>query len=302
MRKAEVHSGQSDRKAGAWGQCLVMRPTKVAATALFLLVVMAGRSPVVTEISPWNMGDGFRHIYLDLGTNIGVQIRKLYEPELYPNAGVHEFFDEWFEKVGDRKNTVCAYGFEPDPSHSQRLKEIEAVYRSRGFCVRIFTQTAIGTRDTMVTLYQDKDIKHQRWSSSVVMSRNMDLSSRSSYNVNSINASRLVESVSERCCWDDTFPTRKKPAIVMKMDIEGAEYEVIPQLIKTGMICRIDLIFVEWHIQHKNFPSSLQAKARRKQEQLYRAVKMCPRPPVISDYDDESYLSDGQPLRHQLKK
>ena len=37
-----------------------------------------------------------KHIYLDLGTAIGVQIRKLYQPQLYPKATALEAFDEDF--------------------------------------------------------------------------------------------------------------------------------------------------------------------------------------------------------------
>ena len=37
-----------------------------------------------------------KHVYLDLGTAIGVQIRKLYQPQLYPKATALEAFDEDF--------------------------------------------------------------------------------------------------------------------------------------------------------------------------------------------------------------
>ena len=37
-----------------------------------------------------------KHIYLDMGSNRGVQIRKLYEPDLYFNATIIPFFNEHF--------------------------------------------------------------------------------------------------------------------------------------------------------------------------------------------------------------
>ena len=40
-----------------------------------------------------NILDGCYHVYLDVGSNIGVQVRKLYEPRKYPDAYVHEIFD-----------------------------------------------------------------------------------------------------------------------------------------------------------------------------------------------------------------
>lgn len=93
--------------------------------------------------------DGCFHVYLDVGSNVGVQVRKLFESELYPDAPVLKVFDHYFgspsEKgwqfelfkmvtswnvvleirmiVGTRDNrAVCAVGFEPNPHHSKHLK------------------------------------------------------------------------------------------------------------------------------------------------------------------------------------
>lgn len=35
--------------------------------------------------------------------------------------------------------------------------------------------------------------------------------------------------------------------IILKMDIEGAEYEVIPKMIKDSTIDLVDIIYLEWH-------------------------------------------------------
>ena len=45
-----------------------------------------------------NILDGCYHVYLDLGSNRGVQIRKLYEPALFPHAKVLHIFDKYFGK------------------------------------------------------------------------------------------------------------------------------------------------------------------------------------------------------------
>ncbi|KHN19114.1 hypothetical protein glysoja_036230 [Glycine soja] len=39
----------------------------------------------------------------------------------------------------------------------------------------------------------------------------------------------------------------KNDFVVMKMDVEGTEFDLIPRLIKTGAICLIDDIFLECH-------------------------------------------------------
>ena len=66
--------------------------------------------------------DGCQHVYLDVGSNIGVQVRKLYQPELFPNASVLEVFDGAFGRMANRNlSQLCAVGFEPNPKHSTLL-------------------------------------------------------------------------------------------------------------------------------------------------------------------------------------
>ena len=65
-----------------------------------------------------------KEFYVDLGTNIGVQIRKLYEAEKYPDASILPLFDQYFGNSQARRNNLdlCAIGFEMNPGHTKRLK------------------------------------------------------------------------------------------------------------------------------------------------------------------------------------
>ena len=45
-------------------------------------------------------------VYLDLGSNKGVQIRKLFEPELYPGAAILPLFDKFFGGRNQRRKDV----------------------------------------------------------------------------------------------------------------------------------------------------------------------------------------------------
>ena len=70
-----------------------------------------------------NILDGCKYVYLDVGTNVGIQIRKLFEPDLYPNASIHQVFDRYFGNIEKRtRDGICAVGFEPNPSHTSILK------------------------------------------------------------------------------------------------------------------------------------------------------------------------------------
>ena len=43
-----------------------------------------------------NFLDGCQHVFLDVGSNIGIQIRKLYEPQLFPGAFILPVFNSLF--------------------------------------------------------------------------------------------------------------------------------------------------------------------------------------------------------------
>ena len=65
-------------------------------------------------------------MYLDVGTNIGIQIRKLYQPKLYKDAQIHPVFEKYFHRKIDNLDAslpyICAVGFEPNPHHEEALK------------------------------------------------------------------------------------------------------------------------------------------------------------------------------------
>ena len=68
------------------------------------------------------------------GVNIGVQIRKLFEPERYPNASILAVYDKYFGPyVRARRKHVCAVGFEPNPHHKARLAALAARYNALGW-------------------------------------------------------------------------------------------------------------------------------------------------------------------------
>jgi hypothetical protein len=41
---------------------------------------------------------------------------------------------------------------------------------------------------------------------------------------------------------------RPEDTVVVKMNVEGAEYAIIPDIVETGAIEHVDFIFVDWHV------------------------------------------------------
>ena len=56
-----------------------------------------------------------------MGSNVGVQVRKVFEPYLYPKAPMLDVFNREFGPIEERKKRVCAVGFEPNPNHTKKL-------------------------------------------------------------------------------------------------------------------------------------------------------------------------------------
>ena len=51
-----------------------------------------------------------KHLYIDMGSNIGVQIRKVYQPEGYPGAKVEPTFNQFFGSNAEDRKHVCTIG------------------------------------------------------------------------------------------------------------------------------------------------------------------------------------------------
>lgn len=83
---------------------------------------------------------GCRDVYLDVGSNIGVQVRKLFEPGLYGGALVLPIFARYFGP--SPRCGVCAIGFEPNPRNRARLSEVEANLTAAGVGVAFFEAAA----------------------------------------------------------------------------------------------------------------------------------------------------------------
>ena len=179
-----------------------------------------------------------KKVYLDVGTNHGVQIRKLYEPSRFPRAKAHQFFNQYF---GEDHADVCAIGFEPNPNFANALHQIQDTYTLMGYNVKLHTHTAVSADDDGVASFH-LDAIQDNWTGlgSSLMKRGR---TKTKTVVRTVNLVRFIE---ENISPDAT--------VVMKLDIEGAEFTVFPQLVLSGVLCKyIDFAFIEWHDLNRGF-------------------------------------------------
>jgi hypothetical protein len=195
------------------------------------------------------LADGCRHVYLDFGSNVGVQIRKVYEVDYFNmSTSATRRFEQFFggpkERVKNRD--VCSFGFEPNPLHAKRLKALEACYNSKGWRTKYYTSTAITTKDKKggVKFYTKGSDRSQYWISALEKTSDKDVE----WDIDALDIAKFVmDEVKDRLI-PAAAEGQRPPSVLMKMDIEGEEINVVPWLLSTGALCFIDHIMIELHI------------------------------------------------------
>eukprot|EP00798_Chlamydomonas_sp_ICE-L_P004461 gene4461-14614_t len=222
------------------------------------------------------MADGCRHVYIDMGTNIGHNIRKVYQPELYKRIGRNAITEELFSRnFGDERRSVCSFGFEANPIHEPRLKRLETACQKFGYRVHIFTSTAVYDQYTNVSLNPDLDPQHNSWAARLIRD-NFTRPGRAVVIVPAVDmADFMLKEVIGR--YIPPGESERPPSVVMKTDIEWTDVRVMSHLILQGVFCHIDEIYGE-HLS-KAFLAAIKV--------IMAEVKSC-KPAVIHDRDDES--------------
>eukprot|EP01083_Nonionella_stella_P235053 826945_1 len=209
-------------------------------------------------------------IYIDLGSNIGVQSRKLFEPDLYSRSGVPrghgrrislkqrmQQYDNILGNIETRRKDCCVFSFEANPAHKQRLKEIETCYGEKGWKIHFYIRAVWDSDNELITIHTNINDTNEDWGASIF---DTPTENESIYRVKTIDIAD----------WTLKLINIHKPnKILMKMDIEGAEYQVLPRMLQKGILCNIyiDTIDVEIHNVTTNISmKSLLKKIRYQKE------------------------------------
>jgi len=249
---------------------------------------------------------GCEHAYLDVGTNIGVQLRKLYEPSLYPSAPVHRIFDGAFGK-GSRCR-VCAVGMEPSPNRRSRLEELQRRYTALGFPV-IVLKGAASDCDGTVRFGACKPPCGDHASSSLVLSKDKRVFTVPSHDVAQLV--RLLDwNLRGRPADGGSPPLRGRRRLVMKLDVEGVEGYVLRRMAATPIageqsaLCAVDSLYIEWHEQNTHLRLPKRARAQLAASHAWfahrymNASRHRGRPACrlqTYELDDETAIGDGKP-------
>uniref|UniRef100_A0A7S4JPP5 Methyltransferase FkbM domain-containing protein n=1 Tax=Odontella aurita TaxID=265563 RepID=A0A7S4JPP5_9STRA len=192
-------------------------------------------------------GDGCFHVFLDVGANIGVHGRFLLEPHEYPETWyAGDIFDEEFGPVRDNRD-FCVFEIEANPRHGRELRLKSDAYKKMGWRYEVMN-VAASDMDGEMEFNHNGDAGMEEWGFSVkelsdVMSTPEIVPSirLASWIENHINKRHIPREPH----YDDG--KGRGPKVVMKIDIEGSEFIVLPDLMLSGAMCGIDLIFGETH-------------------------------------------------------
>jgi len=183
------------------------------------------------------------HIFLDLGSSSGVNVRMLFEPEKYGGAALLKPLEKAFGSSATRTKTsdatgICALGLEPNPSHGQRLKELQEAYEAKGWHAHFYPLAAWKGDGYMAfnTTAKHKGTDGPADAGAHLSMKSSQWPGEKELMVRTANLSSFVRSL----------PTSVSLAV---MDIEGAEYEVLAQLMQRATLCRnfIEKTLVEPH-------------------------------------------------------
>jgi hypothetical protein len=237
------------------------------------------------------------HVYLDMGTNVGVQIRKLYQPLSYTKSYVwppiwNSFFGK-YDIITNNRSDVCAFGFEPNPLHNKILNKTENFYQKHGFNVIIFRETAISTSYGNASFIRDfsSDPKNLEFGGTMFDygQGNSSQIKQSSYDVFTLDIARFLGiEIAKRKGQTSNSRT------IAKMDIEGGEYTVLPTMLtQSDSLCSIAYIGIEWHrnMDLKSSPPETKTILPILQF-ITKQAKNCQT--VIHKIDDESYGQAGK--------
>jgi len=218
-------------------------------------------------------------IYLDVGSNNGVQIRKFYEPALYPEATVLPLFDKHFGSPSERcppgnQTGLCVLGMEPNPLHSDRLSKLQQAYRAKGWYVHFYPFAAAYADGTAIFEIDLTDGGNEYWGAGLAMAH------KDRVQVRTVNFASFLKSL-------------PVGVALMKMDIEGAEWDVMAGLEEQGLLCKnvINEAYVEVHewgdVTHWARPRSMNQIDMSVRQQVCSAGSSS-----FIEMDDELYFHD----------
>lgn len=192
------------------------------------------------------------HVLLDLGANRGDTILRWFTEERFTGRAKSSSLDDIFN-LKQRQN-FCVLSFEPNLSFSSTLQKVEKNMNARGFKTKVIVGAAVSDKASVSVVYLDESSTHA-YGTSLLVDKKVNFGGQlhslgRNQSVNLLDFTTILKSIP------------KGAETVVKMDIEGGEYEVLRSSISSGWACRIDVLIIEFHshkLRRGNIPDGVNA-------------------------------------------
>jgi len=202
--------------------------------------------------------DGCLHVFIDLGSNRGLQIRKLYEPHTFPLAPIQPLYQRFFGSSEDRNlQEICSVSVEPNSKHAAHLKKLSEAYATCGIKVLVY-EAGVGHKDMKLRFAPfnsllGHEVGHDGSARLIHDDESVEDFTETHFHdnveVEEVEVMRFARFIT------DVVAKRKlpisaevvTPRVVIKADIEGAELKIIPDMLITGALDNVDNLHMEWH-------------------------------------------------------
>jgi len=156
--------------------------------------------------------------------------------KVFLDAGAHDGCSaRHFRKEYDKESEYFIYSFEADPYFSKYFGDLDK---------QVFINCAVWVEDGELSFY--KSSAALRDGGTLVKSKRTGMLDKDHpAKVTAIDFSKWVK---DNLSKDDY--------IILKMDIEGAEYSVLPKMFTDGSFAYVDELWIEWHYKKINLPKS----------------------------------------------
>lgn len=157
-----------------------------------------------------------------MGANRGDNIIKFYNSGSNILKGL---------KIPSNPDEYCYHAFEPNYHWRQSLNNL----KKKHYNLTVYNLAVVGNeKEKEVDFYLD-GLKYYQGSTIVKSKKLFDKKGYKQrvYTINSVK-------------WFDKY-IKKESINLLKIDVEGSEYDILSSLILSGNICKVHTLFIEWH-------------------------------------------------------
>jgi FkbM family methyltransferase len=187
-----------------------------------------------------------KNVFIDLGTNKGNSIYDFFgllEKSQSSNLNGQNLFENEGEDSFILK-TWDIYAFEANEFYSDQLNEMKNMIESLGHNVYLYDKTAACTFNGFIDFYLDKKSKYFNYKSLEKNHRDFIKSNFKKSKVKCVDIAEILKKY------------QLSDIIIIKMDIEGFEYDLLQDFIVKDVSKIIDFMVVEFHDFVSPFKSS----------------------------------------------